>query len=159
MEACIPSFLCRQTFDMPISQLTFHAPQDSCHHRLYKAYHPFLRSRYLPSPLCHSAITHDQQHYMRLLANGSSGSPLEAINPIQEVRALYVVILFPLSSSQIVRLQSAHLPHYNAAVASSLRDGPIRGLAYAFSALSNSSNDILLIHVCSFPPSQFIPRS
>ncbi|KAI9452914.1 Alpha/Beta hydrolase protein [Boletus coccyginus] len=49
-------------------------------------------------------------------------------------------------SSQIVRLQSAHLPHYNAAVASSLRDGPTRGLAYAFSALSDSSNDILLIH-------------
>jgi pimeloyl-ACP methyl ester carboxylesterase len=70
------------------------------------------------------------QQYMRLLANGSGSSKLEAINPIQE----------------IVRLQSAHLPHYNAAVASSLRDGPIRGLAHAFSALSNSSNEILLIH-------------
>ncbi|KAF7432585.1 hypothetical protein PC9H_004527 [Pleurotus ostreatus] len=33
---------------------------------------------------------------------------------------------------EIVRIQSAHLPGYNAAVASSLRDGPIRGLTSAF---------------------------
>jgi pimeloyl-ACP methyl ester carboxylesterase len=70
------------------------------------------------------------RHYMRLLANGSNNTEPEAINPIQE----------------IVRLQSAHLPHYNAAVASSLRDGPVRGLGYAFRALANSSNEILLVH-------------
>ncbi|KDQ29820.1 hypothetical protein PLEOSDRAFT_1038730 [Pleurotus ostreatus PC15] len=35
-------------------------------------------------------------------------------------------------SAHIVRIQSAHLPGYNAAVASSLRDGPIRGLTSAF---------------------------
>ncbi|KAG2130173.1 Alpha/Beta hydrolase protein [Suillus bovinus] len=70
------------------------------------------------------------QHYMRLLANTSKSSELYEINPIQE----------------IVRLQTAHLPHYNAAVASSLRDGPIRGLHFAFQSLAHSGNQVLLIH-------------
>ncbi|KAG9308388.1 Alpha/Beta hydrolase protein [Chiua virens] len=70
------------------------------------------------------------EHYIHLLVNGSSTSELETIVPIQE----------------IVRLQSAHLPHDNAAVASSLRDGPVRGLAHAFSAISDSSNEIFIIH-------------
>ncbi|KAG2055092.1 alpha/beta-hydrolase [Suillus hirtellus] len=48
--------------------------------------------------------------------------------------------------SPIVRLQTAHLPHYNAAVASSLRDGPIRGLHFAFQSLARSGNQVLLIH-------------
>ncbi|KAH7923621.1 alpha/beta-hydrolase [Leucogyrophana mollusca] len=67
------------------------------------------------------------QHYIRHLANPSESSPP---NPILE----------------IVRLQSAHLPHYNAAVASCLRDGPIRGLTSAFEALAHSGNQVLLIH-------------
>ncbi|KIK34869.1 hypothetical protein CY34DRAFT_812597 [Suillus luteus UH-Slu-Lm8-n1] len=70
------------------------------------------------------------QHYMRLLANTSKFSEPCETNPIQE----------------IVRLQTAHLPHYNAAVASSLRDGPIRGLHFAFQSLARSSNQVLLIH-------------
>jgi pimeloyl-ACP methyl ester carboxylesterase len=70
------------------------------------------------------------QHYMRLLANTSKSSEPCETNPIQE----------------IVRLQTAHLPHYNAAVASSLRDGPIRGLHFAFQSLARSSNQVLLIH-------------
>ncbi|KIO04612.1 hypothetical protein M404DRAFT_544430 [Pisolithus tinctorius Marx 270] len=69
------------------------------------------------------------QHYMRRLANSSSLSQTN-IDPIQE----------------IVRLQSAHLPYYNAAVASSLRDGPVRGLESSFAALSNSSIQVFLIH-------------
>ncbi|KAH0840377.1 Alpha/Beta hydrolase protein [Lanmaoa asiatica] len=81
-------------------------------------------AKFMSSPFVQSVSSLPPfQHYMRLLANGSS-----------------------TSEPDIVRLQSAHLPHYNAAVASSLREGPIRGLAYAFSALSNSSNAILLIH-------------
>ncbi|KAH7909626.1 Alpha/Beta hydrolase protein [Hygrophoropsis aurantiaca] len=67
------------------------------------------------------------QHYIRHLANPSESSPP---NPILE----------------IVRLQSAHLPYYNAAVASCLRDGPIRGLQTSFEALSESGNEVLLIH-------------
>ncbi|KAG1811629.1 Alpha/Beta hydrolase protein [Suillus variegatus] len=70
------------------------------------------------------------QHYMRLLANTSKSSEPCETNPIQE----------------IVRLQTAHLPHYNAAVASSLRDGPIRGLHFAFQSLARSGNQVLLIH-------------
>ncbi|KAG6333007.1 hypothetical protein ID866_6084 [Astraeus odoratus] len=70
------------------------------------------------------------RHYMRRLANASNFSEEGPIDPIQE----------------IVRLQSAHLPYYNAAVASSLRDGPIRGLEYAFKGLANSTNQVLLIH-------------
>lgn len=70
------------------------------------------------------------QHYMRLLANTSKSSEPCETNPIQE----------------IIRLQTAHLPHYNAAVASSLRDGPIRGLHFAFQSLGRSSNQVLLIH-------------
>jgi len=70
------------------------------------------------------------QHYMRLLANTSKSSELCETNPIQE----------------IVRLQAAHLPHYNAAVASSLRDSPIHGLQFAFQSLASSANQVLLIH-------------
>ncbi|KAG6369632.1 Alpha/Beta hydrolase protein [Boletus reticuloceps] len=85
-------------------------------------------AKFMSSPFVQSVSSLPPfRHYMRLLVNGSE---VHAINPIQE----------------IVRLQSAHLPHYNAAVASSLRDGPVRGLAHAFRALSNSSNEILLIH-------------
>ncbi|KAK0207113.1 Alpha/Beta hydrolase protein [Desarmillaria ectypa] len=47
---------------------------------------------------------------------------------------------------EIVRIQSAHLPGYNAAISSSLRDGPIRGLTYAFKSEAFSCRDVLLIH-------------
>ncbi|KAL4266217.1 AB hydrolase superfamily protein [Pleurotus pulmonarius] len=48
---------------------------------------------------------------------------------------------------EIVRIQSAHLPGYNAAVASSLRDGPIRGLTSAFAEGDAwSSKRVVLIH-------------
>ncbi|KAF8432929.1 alpha/beta-hydrolase [Boletus edulis BED1] len=88
-------------------------------------------AKFMSSPFVQSVSSLPPfRHYMRLLVNGSNSSEVQAINPIQE----------------IVRLQSAHLPYYNAAVASSLRDGPVRGLAHAFRALSNSSNEILLIH-------------
>ncbi|THH07929.1 hypothetical protein EW146_g9158 [Bondarzewia mesenterica] len=46
---------------------------------------------------------------------------------------------------ELVRIQSAHLPGYNPALASSLRDGPIRGLNSAFKELGASSHDVLLI--------------
>jgi pimeloyl-ACP methyl ester carboxylesterase len=46
-----------------------------------------------------------------------------------------------------VRIQSAHLPGYNAAIASSLRDGPIRGLDESFETLGKSNRKILLIWV------------
>lgn len=88
-------------------------------------------SKFMSTPLVQTVSALPPfQHYMRLLANTSKSSELCETNPIQE----------------IVRLQTAHLPHYNAAVASSLRDGPIRGLYFAFQSLAHSSNQVLLIH-------------
>ncbi|KAG2132200.1 Alpha/Beta hydrolase protein [Suillus cothurnatus] len=88
-------------------------------------------SKFMSTPLVQTVSSLPPfQHYMRLLANTSKSSELCETNPIQE----------------IVRLQTAHLPHYNAAVASSLRDGPIRGLQFAFQSLARSTNQVLLIH-------------
>ncbi len=42
-------------------------------------------------------------------------------------------------TSQLVRIQSAYLPGYNAALASSIRDGPLRSLAPQFAALGRHS--------------------
>jgi hypothetical protein len=50
-------------------------------------------------------------------------------------------------AQQIVRLQSAHLPGFNFAVASSLRDGPVRGLASPFRDLGRTGRRVLIIHV------------
>jgi len=64
------------------------------------------------------------QMYMQRL--GSSGpSP----NPLQE----------------IVQIQSAHLLGYNHALASSLRNGPLRGLSSSYAVLSELDKDVLLI--------------
>ena len=41
--------------------------------------------------------------------------------------------------SQLVRIQSAYLPGYNIALASSIRDGPLRSLAPQFTALGRHS--------------------
>ncbi|KZT70247.1 alpha/beta-hydrolase [Daedalea quercina L-15889] len=52
--------------------------------------------------------------------------------------------------AELVRLQSAYLPGFNAAVASSLRDGPVRSLAPAYAALGrraaeHESSSVLLV--------------
>ncbi|KLO08642.1 alpha/beta-hydrolase [Schizopora paradoxa] len=62
--------------------------------------------------------------YMQRL--GSSDPPS---NPLQE----------------IVQIQSAHLPGYNHALASSLRNGPLRGLSTSYEALSELKKDVMLI--------------
>ena len=41
--------------------------------------------------------------------------------------------------SELVRIQSAHLSGYNPAIASSIRDGPLRSLAPAFAALGRQT--------------------
>ncbi|EJD01733.1 alpha/beta-hydrolase [Fomitiporia mediterranea MF3/22] len=46
---------------------------------------------------------------------------------------------------EIVQIQSAYLPGYNYAIASSLRDGPLRGLRSSFSTLTDLKKDLLLI--------------
>ncbi|OAX37452.1 alpha/beta-hydrolase [Rhizopogon vinicolor AM-OR11-026] len=82
-------------------------------------------AKFMSSPLVQTVTALPPfQHYMRRLANASKPAELQ----------------------EILRLQSAHLPHYNAAVASSLRDGPIRGLHFAFQELACTSNQVLIIH-------------
>lgn len=56
--------------------------------------------------------------------------------------------------AELVRIQSAYLPGFNAAVASSLRDGPVRSLAPAYEALgrraaAHGSPGVLLVWVRS----------
>lgn len=67
--------------------------------------------------------------YLRHLANTTSASD----NPL----------------SDLVRLQSAHLPGYNTAIASSIRDGPVRSLSPTFAALGRQTRkaggNVLLI--------------
>jgi len=48
--------------------------------------------------------------------------------------------------TEIVRLQSAHLTGYNAALSSSLRDGPIRGQAPSFASDGFKDRAVLVIH-------------
>ncbi|KAG6816219.1 hypothetical protein H0H87_007669 [Tephrocybe sp. NHM501043] len=48
--------------------------------------------------------------------------------------------------TEIVRLQSAHLTGYNAAISSSLRDGPVRGQASSLSADGWVDRAVLVIH-------------
>ena len=47
-----------------------------------------------------------------------------------------------------MRIQSAYLKGFNFAVASSIRDGPVRGLEWAFDSLASADIDVLIIHVC-----------
>ncbi|KAJ3935463.1 MAG: Alpha/Beta hydrolase protein [Lentinula lateritia] len=47
---------------------------------------------------------------------------------------------------EIVRLQSAHLPGFNAAISSSLRDGPVRGEYRSFSSSVWDARKLLIIH-------------
>ncbi|THH10126.1 hypothetical protein EW145_g1541 [Phellinidium pouzarii] len=46
---------------------------------------------------------------------------------------------------EIVQIQSAYLPGYNYAIASSLRDGPLRGLRSSFATLATLDNELMLI--------------
>ncbi|KAF8160081.1 Alpha/Beta hydrolase protein [Pholiota molesta] len=47
---------------------------------------------------------------------------------------------------EIVRLQSAHLPGYNNALSSSLRDGPIRGQRASFESPAFEGKRVLVLH-------------
>jgi len=81
-------------------------------------------TKFMSSPFIQSVTSSAPfRFYLQRLANSSSSDPV----------------------SEIVRIQSAHLPGYNAAIASSLRDGPIRGLRDSFEKLGASDRKILLI--------------
>jgi hypothetical protein len=96
--------------------------------------------------------------YLQHLANSSIGPTLG--DPVQEVRTpphIALLILTKTPLIQIVRLQSAHLPGYNRALASSIRFGPIRGQSSSYTNLAKSGRSVLLIHVCPPPPSPPLP--
>ncbi|PBK63462.1 alpha/beta-hydrolase [Armillaria solidipes] len=86
--------------------------------------------KFMSSPVIQSVTSSTPvRKYLQNLILTDSPLPAES-DPLQE----------------IVRIQSAHLPGYNAAISSSLRDGPIRGLTYAFKSDAFSGRDVLLIH-------------
>ncbi|TFK32664.1 Alpha/Beta hydrolase protein [Crucibulum laeve] len=61
--------------------------------------------------------------------------------------------------TEIVRLQSALLPGYNAALSSSLRDGPIRGQKASFESEGFIGKRVLIIHGTEDPtvPARYAP--
>ncbi|KZT29514.1 alpha/beta-hydrolase [Neolentinus lepideus HHB14362 ss-1] len=61
--------------------------------------------------------------YLRHLANSSGPDPI----------------------AELVRIQSAYLPGYNSALASSLRSGPLRGITPALNKLAQSNRKVVLI--------------
>ncbi|KAI1795097.1 alpha/beta-hydrolase [Ganoderma leucocontextum] len=76
-------------------------------------------TKFLSSPLMQVvASSYPFRLYLQYLADQKASS-----NPIAE----------------LVRIQSAYLPGYNAALASSMRDGPLRNLAPQFTALGRHS--------------------
>ena len=73
------------------------------------------------------------RHYLQHLANSTAEVPTDQSHSVQ-------------AAMEIVRLQSAHLSGYNAAISSSLRDGPIRGQHGSFSSAGFAGRRVLLIH-------------
>ncbi|KAI0782541.1 alpha/beta-hydrolase [Abortiporus biennis] len=76
-------------------------------------------SKFLSSPIMQIVTSsYPFRLYLRHLANNSSAID----DPI----------------SELVRIQSAHLPGYNLAIASSIRDGPIRSMAPVFASVGRN---------------------
>lgn len=57
--------------------------------------------------------------------------------------------------TKLAQLQAAYLPGYNAAVGSSIRQGPVRGQQSSFQLLHQSNKSILMVYVRP-PPGLFI---
>jgi len=87
-------------------------------------------AKFMSSPLVQSVASSVLvRNYLQRLADSSNTATNDS-DPVAE----------------IVRIQSAHLSGYNAALSSSLRDGPIRGLASAFSSNAFRGRKVLIIH-------------
>ncbi|KAJ8517735.1 hypothetical protein ONZ45_g5096 [Pleurotus djamor] len=78
------------------------------------------------TPKASSDVSPRSDEKQHPLGAGKSDGEAEATDPVK-------MFAKKPNNGVIVRIQSAHLPGYNGAVASSLRDGPIRGLHCAFS--------------------------
>ncbi|KAH9983030.1 alpha/beta-hydrolase [Russula compacta] len=94
-------------------------------------------TKFMSSPFVQSVTSSAPfRFYLQRLANSSSSFTIPF---------LHFSIDLIIALVKIVRIQSAHLPGYNAAIASSLRDGPIRGLHESFEKLGASHRKTLLI--------------
>ncbi|KIM38718.1 hypothetical protein M413DRAFT_75699 [Hebeloma cylindrosporum] len=90
-------------------------------------------AKFMSSPLVQSlASSRPVQTYLRHLTNQTV-----ARNTLDDK---------PNVILEIVRLQSAHLPGYNNALSSSLRDGPIRGQTSAFQSSAFEGKRVLILH-------------
>lgn len=65
-----------------------------------------------------------------------------------EVRMLRCWLSYFTHNMKLARLQAAYLPGYNAAVGSSIRQGPIRGQQTSFQLLDQSNKSVLVVYVC-----------
>ncbi|KAF7314840.1 AB hydrolase-1 domain-containing protein [Mycena kentingensis (nom. inval.)] len=52
----------------------------------------------------------------------------------------------PKPLGALVRVQAAHLLGFNAAISSSLRVGPVRGMSWAFQSLAETDRRVLIVH-------------
>ncbi|KAG6887168.1 hypothetical protein C0995_000748 [Termitomyces sp. Mi166 len=93
-----------------------------------------VRVRLLTLKLMRASDLLPQKYLQRLATkNYTSTAPTEAKKKEDPV-------------TEIVRLQSAHLTGYNAALSSSLRDGPVRGQASSFTSEGFDNRAVLVIH-------------
>lgn len=115
-------------------------------------------AKFMSSPLVQTvAASGPVRHYLQRLVNQTAGDHVgdqtalsgstslqgDALRVERDVQRGYNTAQAALD---IVRLQSAHLSGYNAALSSSLRDGPIRGQGEAFSSKGFDNRRVLLIH-------------
>ncbi|KAM6496412.1 Alpha/Beta hydrolase fold [Amanita muscaria] len=112
-------------------------------------------AKFMSSPIVQSlASSSIARGYLQRLTNSTSNNYTSTpdatdfdvdVTDLKEKRSSKNASLID-SILELVRLQSAHLSGYNAAVSSSLRDGPIRGLAHCFSSPNFDSRRVLVIH-------------
>jgi len=105
-------------------------------------------AKFMSSPLVQTvAASGPVRYYLQHLVNQTAPAAIgdqtplavDASRPAQSKNTAQAAI-------DIVRLQSAHLPGYNAALSSSLRDGPVRGQEAAFASRGFEGRRVLLIH-------------
>ncbi|KAF4619496.1 hypothetical protein D9613_004744 [Agrocybe pediades] len=88
-------------------------------------------AKFMSSPLVQMlTASKPVQMYLQRLTNQSASPDQAPSNPILD----------------IVRIQSAHLPGYNNALSSSLRDGPIRGEINSFRSPGFENKRVLVLH-------------
>ncbi|KAF8334855.1 Alpha/Beta hydrolase protein [Amanita rubescens] len=109
-------------------------------------------AKFMSSPFVQSLASSSlARKYLQRLANTTSSSDTSDHDLIPDANTANFKEIYNGTSPsdpivELVRLQSAHLPGYNAALSSSLRHGPIRGQARYFSSPSFDSRRVLLVH-------------